>query len=223
MNKRRSIVHSRSYILSGLVQHYDAINNTRSGHNALSSVWEDLVGNNDGTIENAVWEDKSLRFNGNARVRYRGDITPMYTMMMTASVDHNISGLHPRLTDGNQYPGLYAYNGASDHPFTYRIYGHGKDTLFTPTKAAPNGKLVHLTYLFDGTQVKLYFNGVYQGNVVTTINATSVATTYLGANNTETRYLTGNICNFMRFDRVFTDKEIRNNALVDKYRFKIPA
>ena len=39
-----------TYVTDGLVSHYDGANNTRNGHKADATVWEDLVGKNDITV-----------------------------------------------------------------------------------------------------------------------------------------------------------------------------
>ena len=88
---------------SGLVQHYDGINNTRAGHSNTTTVWEDLIGNNTGTVKDKanaspIWEDGCLQLNGNDRVYYSGDISPQYTIMGTMSL-WRTSMLHPRFVD----------------------------------------------------------------------------------------------------------------------------
>ena len=51
------------YVEDGLILHYDAINNTGSGHSNNITTWKDLSGNsNDAIITGGIWENNSLRF-----------------------------------------------------------------------------------------------------------------------------------------------------------------
>lgn len=54
------------YVTDGIVLHYDGVLNTKMGHNANSSVWNDLSGNeNDGILKNGpAWGDNYLSFDG---------------------------------------------------------------------------------------------------------------------------------------------------------------
>ena len=49
---------------SGLVQHYDAIDNEGVGvHNPSATLWKDLIGNNTGKLEgNVSWDSDTLKF-----------------------------------------------------------------------------------------------------------------------------------------------------------------
>ena len=69
--KREDSIYNNGYINSGLILYLDGIDNTRSGHSATTTVWEDLSGNNndfildkfDGTSVSG-WQNKSLKFDG---------------------------------------------------------------------------------------------------------------------------------------------------------------
>ena len=69
--KEISTASVESYIQSNLVLQLDAINNTRSGYSATTTVWEDLSGNgNDFNLNKfdntstSGWQNKSLKFDG---------------------------------------------------------------------------------------------------------------------------------------------------------------
>lgn len=58
------------YTSQGLLVHYDAINNTKKGHNNNTNIWEDISGNNnDATLNNFditnAWKNNALTFSGN--------------------------------------------------------------------------------------------------------------------------------------------------------------
>ena len=207
------------YASDGLVQHYDAI-----VHGDTTEIWSDLVGSNDGVIKNAVWSGDSLVFNGvNSIVEYSGEITPRYTMMGVVAVEHLSANYNPRFTDGNLTygAGIYFARNASNNDWAYALWGHGKDTVFVPRTPSKNGIRVHIAYLFNGSAVRLYINGTYTGQIATTQEAQSRATTYLGGSDYPNRLLKGEICNFMRYDRNLADDEIYNNYFIDKKRFNI--
>lgn len=63
-----------SYVTSGLISRWDGIDNTRSGHNASATAWEDLVGSHDLTLNNtslATWGEDHLAFAGQSNQHIR--------------------------------------------------------------------------------------------------------------------------------------------------------
>lgn len=62
------MVSTLSYITNGLVHRWDGIDNTSSGHDSSVTVWEDLVGSNDLTMNSstyATWTSNALNLAGN--------------------------------------------------------------------------------------------------------------------------------------------------------------
>ena len=49
---------------TGVISSYDATNNTGSGHNSSATIWKDLTGNNNGTVNGATWGEDYLSFDG---------------------------------------------------------------------------------------------------------------------------------------------------------------
>ena len=206
------------YIQGGLAQHYDTLNNTGKGHGPDTNLWKDLAGNNDGEIESAVWQGKSLRFNGNARVKFTGEITSSYTIMGVFK-RYSTQGAHPRLTAEIPYPTFYLRTNNNN----YCIYGHGLDTDFLPIKQMPVNQYVHLAYRFNTAtkMVELFENGIKISERQGTSNATSQAQAYLGGRGASDRFFNGEICNFMRYDRVLTDVEVKHNYEIDKVKYSL--
>ena len=214
------------YITNGLAQHYDAIKNmwTGSEHSWTALIWKDLVGSNTGIVENATWNWDALEFNGiNSIVEYSGDITSHYTIMGTVLVNYVAGKKHPRFVDGvnTSYPGLYFYTSWGG--LAYALYWHGKDH-WNVTKASPNGKRIHIAYSFDGTQVKLYVNGVFTRGITTKTQPLPRPLNWLGGSKSfaESRFLSGEISNFMRYEGALSNEEIAWNALFDNSRFIHP-
>lgn len=231
------VVWEREYITNGLVHHYDAINNTGSGHNPLATVWKDLVGTNDGALQfGGDWiGGDSLRFNGNNRVMFNGAITSDYTIMTTMSLVK--SGTHPRLFGDPRFPTVYFHTNAGTsilYAFAfYSLQAGGvvtyDDTFNTrPTAVVPQANTrMHVAIRSTGSggpaRVELFVNGIKVGETTREVPAVAnTANAYLGGNSTTTRFFNGTMSNFMRFDRALSDYEIHNNALVDKLRYNIP-
>ena len=217
VNLLANILLPPEYVTDGLVQHYDAI---ERGDNPL--VWKDLVGTNDGTITNGIWLDKSLQFNGDARVSFQGNITQDYTIMMVAK-RYDIQGAHPRLigelSNNTAYPAYYIRT----NNYNYGIYAHGADIDFTPVRSMPADIFVHLTWRYNSStgNVDLFENGIRISSRAVTVDATSSTTAFLGGNNTTTRYFNGEICNYMVYDRALELHEIDKNFKTDWVRFLI--
>ena len=58
-------VASEQYIQDGLQLHFDAINNTGTGHSNTTETWRDLSNNhNDGLLTDVTWDGNSAIFNG---------------------------------------------------------------------------------------------------------------------------------------------------------------
>ena len=49
---------------TGVINSYDATNNTGNGHSSSATTWKDLTGNNDGIISGAIWGSDYLQFDG---------------------------------------------------------------------------------------------------------------------------------------------------------------
>ena len=220
---------------SGLVQHYDGINNTSSGHSSSATVWKDLAGTNDGILKPAIggnltWTSNCLQFSSGAVV-FSGEITNFYTIMGVALAKD--VGTYPRIVDGspingtnnNTFPGFYIVrtDGASQASKIFRIYGHGLDAPFVPTVPAIFDKRFHYAYRFDGAKIDLFINGEWKGSINSTAVPNDKTSVLLGAGDISGRYLSGEICNFMRYDRALTSSEIAQNALVDNMRFINPS
>jgi hypothetical protein len=214
--KGTQVVFNKEYISDGLVQHYDTMKNNGVSYDPLVSTWTDLSGNNDGTIENGVWTERALQFDGTARVKFEGVITPNYTIMGTF-LRYSTQNAHPRLFGENPYPTMYLTTAS----YRYSIYGQGVDTTFLPITVMPANKYVHLAIRYDSSAklIELFEDGIKVAERPVSSDAIYTQYAYLGSRNTSDRYLQGEICNFMRYNRVLSDEEIVNNFLIDREKY----
>jgi hypothetical protein len=232
--RNAKLVYELDYVTDGLVQHYDAINNTGSGHDPLAVVWKDLVGNNDGTLQlGGDWiNGNTLRFNGNNRVRFDGKITDDYTIMATMSIVK--SGTHPRLFGDPRYPTVYFHTNAgagNEYAFAFYSTAYGgtasfddvfntRSTAVIPEANTSYHVAIRSTGSDGSAKVELFVNGIKVGETTRGVPAVlNTTNAYLGGNNATNRFLTGTISNFMRYDRVLSDDEVYNNAIIDLNRF----
>ena len=197
-----------------------------------SSQLFDLIGNgNHGIISNAVFGQDGLEFNGvNSLVEYNGIITPKYALGGTLAVEHFLSGTsyQPRFIDGtnNTYPGLYLRNttNGAETDFAFALWAQGKDQALTnPRTSPPNGQLVHVIYMYDGTNFMLYVNGILRNTLPVTVQVASRLKNHIGGSlTTANRYLKGLVCSVLRFTRALTPQEVMHEFIIDKFEFNIP-
>ena len=180
----------------------------------------------------ATFSPDAVLFNGNSRVRFNGAITPDYTIMSTMSL--SFTGAYPRWIAEPGFPTVYfhtstglplknyavafnltTYGGVSTYDTTFNTYA----TSFVP----PENMRFHIAIRHQEAvgKVELFINGIKVGETTAVVpDGRNESNAYLGGRNSgATRFLSGEISNFMRYDRVLTDGEIAQNALVDSMRF----
>jgi len=201
---------------SGLVLHYDSVNNTGTGYDNTATIWKDLQGNNNATLQGGViWDNNRLSFDGiNGKATFKGDITNNYSMVIT--IKPELVGAHPRLFAENPFPTLYLHSG---NQYRFGFYGQGRDQVFSPTITPVTDKPTYVVVTYNGTNINLYVNGEYTGRMATATLPTATATAYLGANAGTTRQYTGDIYDFMIYDRVLTDFEIERSYITNSYKY----
>jgi|GEM_PF-3073235 len=205
-------------INDGLVLHYDGLNNTGTGNSNSSSIWKDLKGNNDATlIGGTTWNGKSLEFDGlTGKVAYKGNITPVYSIVMTIKPDPR--GSHPRLTAENGFPTIYLHSGAGNN-YALSFYAQGQDRPFNPMSWATIGEPTYVVVTYDSATVRLYINGVYNGAITTTTAPSSATLAYLGGRAANDRQYKGLIYDFMIYDRALTVFEIDRSYLTNYAKY----
>ena len=204
-------------IRDGLVLHYDSINNTGSGHSDSTLIWKDLKGSNDATLMNGVaWNGNKLTFDGiNDKVQYAGTL-PGNNYSMVVTVKPVLTGAHPRFFGENPYPTVFIHSGQS-----YRIglFSHGLDQSFSPSVTPSTTVPTYIVITYDGTKITLYVNGVEISSLNAITNAPSMQYAYLGGRVANDRQYTGDIYDFMIYDRVLTNLEIERSTITNYYKY----
>jgi len=162
-----------------------------------------------------TWNNNKLSFDGiDDKVRFRGDITNNYSMVIT--IKPELVGVHPRLFAENPFPTIYLH---SNQQYRLGFFGQGQDKIFEPSLIPSQTEPTYVVVTYNGTRITLYVNGEITGEMLTKTNPTARETTYLGANATNTRQYTGDIYDFMIYDRVLDDFEIERSYITNNSKY----
>ena len=196
-----------NFVKDGLMLFYAGNNNTHLNPLRSPTIWKDLVGTNDGTLLNGpLWGD-CLEFDGlDDKVRFKGDITPRYTISMTFENDIFHKADWQRLVGENPFPTFYMDWRMNPHGIG--LYAHGKDLGFAGSEFED---LMHISITFNGSAAALYVNGAYVSSISTSTAATITTWAYLGGREDNLRSFKGKIYDFMIYDRVLDTTEILQN------------
>lgn len=215
------------YVADGLIAMWDGEWNAGGGvHDASATVWKDLVGSDDFTIDSAgIWGDKSIS-NGETynRIAYRNDFT--FAMPMTQEIVMKYKGNQSsnavifhvsQWADGNDMlRGMVVLFGAY---FKVR-----SDTTGYSLPVSHDAMTLACLYDSSGTPVP-YINGVAEtllneGTDTWWANdATGVNIANRANNNRGTKI---EIFGIRFYSRALTAEEIAANYAVDKQRFNLP-
>lgn len=207
------------YVTDGLELHYDAINNTGTGHSNTTTTWVDLSGNgNNATVTGGTWSDNYLSFtssNSSNGVKTNSAF-PINFSAKTFNIVFNLSQvkdvealLGSRISTNN---GLMLFNYNSTNALTL-------DTVRGGTRTNIGDRLVantnyNLTVTFDNGTLKLYNNGTLL-NTTTYTNGTlnnQLTVFTAGARNNSL----GMVYSVKCYNRALTAEEVMQNYNMDK-------
>ena len=218
------------YVKDNLLVHYDAIRNTNSGHDYLTTTWKDLSGNNnDGNLygfsfdENSGWTNNSLNINGKMYVRaINRDLTDFtnedFTVIVTFRTPEIISDPVLVSTGGWKKNGFYIQFRTNNCVSLNVNQTGASQSIWTLQNSLKPNQLTNLTFVRSGSTIKSYINGNYNTKINTALDLENAAFAYTINNN---KNWVGEIMNTKVYNRVLTDEEIKNNYNVDKYRFDV--
>lgn len=223
---RERFKQNTSYVTDGLILHYDAINNTGTGHSSTTTTWMDLSGNgNNGTFSTApttstfYWEENCITLSNNSSslssyvdtpVNLNGkERTIIYTVDangLTGSIwgdtdNKNMNGLF-------NYQGFIANRGTSSNNQARYDFNFNRAGIYT------------YAVTLSSSQLQFYQNG----SLVTTKNNAIGLTTNNNIRLLAARYSSQNarnlkMYNFMIYDRVLSGNEIQNNYEIIKSEY----
>ena len=216
---------SASYIRSGLVAHWDGVENAgRGAHNSSATAWKDLIGGREFTLYNVSVEDNAMVFAG-AQTSY-GELSAADTAATfeTAS-DGTLEIVYASATGTGSQVALQSSETAG-HAFGIRngtqilaVAGSANSTVVFNFTSGTATNIVSVRYTsaksvnvrVGGEQLQSTDNSCWTGpSAVTTIGTRS---------NKNSAPFNGCIYSIRVYNRKLTDAEIDANHAVDRKRF----
>lgn len=196
------------YVQTGLVFWLDAINNTRSGHDASSAKWHDLADGNDVTYNaNAVIADKYCIPNGDS-AGTKITVTSSYTMELVFELVSNGSAQLILPWNKNAYGTLWIGSGGN----VFFSAGSGSNAKGVVFRSGVN------TYAARGLSA-MSVNGEAESVISTAATWSNAYNKLFDYNPTYPRPCVSKISAIRIYNRLLTDAEIAQNAAVDAARF----
>ena len=239
MNTDRDIESVDDYISSGLILHYDGINNTGSGHSDTATVWKDLTGNNnDGVITGysaGDWTSKGQRFNTTKYIDIPFNLVNTQDFTIEAVCDVDV------ISDATVGGIINKHNGL-DYRVSF-IHVEGVSALVPKVQIASfknnggantadsymlTGALPIAGEIFSASNVnqskngRLYYKGELKNSKAGYYNVQfNTCALRIGRSANSGVALNGTIYSIRIYDRALSDNEIKYNYNTDKTRFNI--
>jgi hypothetical protein len=188
--------------------HYDVKDNAGIGvYDPNSTIWKDLVGNNNASIlfGSGRWTDTGFLCD-QSRFTYSGSFLNTSECTILTTFNPVLTGLHPRIFAENAFPTFYMLS--TNNNYILRYYGQGQDKEWVPTVIPKAGVNNYGGIRLKNRQVELIYNGLPHPNKISiSSNPTATSVAYLAANNTTTRFYYGKLVTHQIFNRALTDDE----------------
>ncbi len=221
-----------SYVTNGLIHHWDAIDNTGSGHDSSASVWADLVGNNNLTIlgSSITWGGNYLNFGGttghkllsanNAETSGGKTVEVVFKpdSVQSAAVICAFCNEENDTADSNAYGKINIY---SDN--TINCKGESSSCYQTGLAALTDLNSISASYSANTTISACYVNAVAKtANGATHSLRGSSKKISVGASPTSYNYaFKGKIYAIRIYNKILTAEEVAQNYSVDVARFEL--
>ncbi|MDR2063914.1 MAG: LamG domain-containing protein [Candidatus Nomurabacteria bacterium] len=216
------------YVPSGLVVHYDGIDNTSSGHSSTTTTWKNLVSSSyDGTLTGTFssdfgWGANHLQFKGSNVSRFvdtgsaHNIDKPTVEVVMSGSASGGTQMLAGNVESSGY--GLALSSTGQPHFMSYI----GSNYAYVYSNAITSGQVTSISGSFDGSTLRLITTGAKTQTVTAgSIKASSYAFTLgvnRGVSNIEP-FVDGQIYAFRLYNRALTDAEVIANQMLDYMRF----
>ena len=227
---------SNSIITDGLVVHLDAGN--KNSYSGSGATWTDLTGNGyNATLINSVGYSSNsggmLTFNGstqvaqvnvNSFVRSNTSYTFSTFFYLTTSNGGAPFCLMTTPNDSNNTDGFWQHLNLTNWLWrTEDSSGENGGNAEAPTGFV-SSTYYHLTVVITTNSIKFYRNGNLISIISTTFSWANVrndntAYVFIGKGYEDDYYMTGNVGNFLMYNRVLNNAEILANYYGQKSRF----
>jgi len=210
---------TQSYVQDGLVTHFDAIDNVKTGsHDPSATVWMDLVGNATLTLNaSAFWGGNYLNCGTNKQVISDATVVNTFSATVEAAVNVDLIGrgdhtstVWPFVVSSSSL----SFHGAGDASRTFRFFVNGAD----PRPQAPDIYTNTLSGISDGTRYYIYKDGVLAGSTTNAGTGRANGNTWSFCDPNK-GIINAWIYSLRVYNRALTEAEVLQNALVDRFRF----
>ena len=218
-----------NHIKSGLILQYDAVNNTGTGHSNDTETWKDLTGNgydltlsNFGKTATSGWSDNALNFDGendfgqvsNLQSKLNGPIT--IEMCFFSQEAKNYRGLFGNHSGSDNIEGMLAQYGNHLNEDVL-VVGYNSNLAKIDWNKTINNKISLAVQMDPSIGTKVYINGELVGKEKKDTNPIRpLEQFWLGrSSDGSDRYFMGEVNNFMIYNRLLNDEEIKHNYQID--------
>ena len=219
-----------SYVTNGLIHQWDAINNTRSGHDASVNTWEDLVGTNDLTVNNysnITWLDNAVRFTGVTGTRFLGSEASTDAAGKTVEVVFSVTTAQTAtictMFHSTQYVN-YAYGKITLYSdSTFGVKGQSDKTYTIGSATITDFHSISASYSAATTAQNVFANAqtATLGTATHSMSTSSVNPSVGGCPNNYDYPFSGKVHAIRIYDRILTAEEVAQNYAVDVFRFNL--
>lgn len=233
-NEGDYLQHSNTYIRSGLLLHYDAINNTGDGHSNTTTAWKDLSGNHkDGVLKNfnnsntSGWTEKALVLDGSDDgVLIGNQLVDLFKSNNTVEivVSFNEVGVSDILIGNYSKANSINYE-IYTNAFRVWLNSGAYDKTTTEIIDAINMvKMITVVFDKDSGKVKIFNNSslLYEGesSQITNYNYDWVDVMLGRDTRTGSTALNGKIYAVRVYNKALNQAEIKHNYELDKERYE---
>jgi hypothetical protein len=228
-----ALSHSPSLVTSGLTLCLDAAN--PKSYPGTGTTWTDLSGNgNNGTLVNGVGYNSgnlgSLSFDGVNDYVDCGNTTSLSAIGGTTNITVSGWAYYTAYGGGGQPYSVITVKGNPwtwllenpSNTFRFRITAGGSDVNVADTSTHLLNTWYNVVGTYDGSNMRIYVNGVLKNTVAQTGTlATNAVTAKIGTFQGTNYNLTGRISNVSIYNRALTASEIQQNFNALRGRFSI--
>lgn len=217
------------YVTDGLMLHYDAIANTRLGHNSSTTIWEDLSGNDrNGILIGGTWGDNYLSLNGTGNgVSIGNQLQDLFKGDNTIEMILNFDSDESRAILIGNYSVSNNINYERSGDKTRIYFNSGSPDSSSSSADLTRGTKYSMTYVFNkGSSI---ITGYKNSSSTFTLSDSRFKsynynwmTVYIGRDSrTGSTCLKGKVLAVRIYNRVLSSEEISKNYEIDQTRFGI--
>jgi hypothetical protein len=212
-----ALSHSPSIITNGLVLCLDAAN--PKSYPGSGTTWTDLSGNgNTGTLVNGVGYSGdnlgSLSFDG---VDDRAELSSAFGIVSQYTISYWAKRDAENRMPVSTITGDFYWFG--DNSWRYVHGGVAGEYYYPKLTSIPIGTWQYNAAVYNGNNVSIYRQGVYQGQISTTGTANFSSALRIGWWGSNTYAYLGNIANVSFYNKALTAQEIQQNFNATKSRY----